>query len=490
MKLNEFNINKLANDVSLAADLALPKYDRSATKIGIVHLGLGAFHRSHQAYYTEQAMNQFGGDWGICGVSMRSTHLRDTMAPQDNLYTVAKLDNQDSFQVIGAIKEVLVAAEQLDQVLARLSDEATKLVSLTVTEKGYCLDAHGNLDLKNASIEQDLANTENPQSAIGIIALGLHLRFQAGIKPFNVIACDNLPANGQKLKNAVVQYCRFLSTELSEWVEQTVCFPNTMVDSITPKTEPETLDLVTEKTGLVDNAPVQREAFTQWVIEDCLTGEQPNWRDVGVIFSNDVAGYEHTKLRILNGLHSTLAYFGRVAGFTTVYQAVSDPTIKAFLLRLVDEEIIPSIEAPAGLDLHAYSRAIIQRFENSKIQHQLEQIACDGSIKIPVRSLEPVAENLAKGKPVKLLAMVVASWLRFIELKVLNSEELSDPLAEKLADVVSQFEQDAIKDVQKFVSLSGLFNSQLINSADFKQAFICAYQKLLDAQDYPQGALI
>ncbi|WP_111978707.1 mannitol dehydrogenase family protein [Algibacillus agarilyticus] len=490
MKLNNFNLAKLAEQQGDDSGLTLPKYDRSQTGIGIVHLGLGAFHRSHQAYYTEKALNEFGGDWAICGVSMRSTHTRDAMASQDNLFTIAKLDQQNEFQVVGAIKEVLVAAEQLDQVLERMTAATTKIVSLTVTEKGYCLDSAGNLDLALAGIKHDLLNQAIPSTAIGLISKALQTRKENGIAPFQVLACDNLPANGKKLKAAIVQYSRFISSELSDWISEQVNFPNTMVDSITPKTEQETIDLITNSTGLVDSAPVQRESFTQWVIEDCLHADIPHWDKVGVTYSNDVAGYEHTKLRILNGLHSALAYLGRVAGYDTVYQAINDSIIKKYLLRLVDEEIIPSIAAPAGLDLHVYSRDIIKRFENVKIQHHLEQIACDGSIKIAVRTLEPITENLQAARSIQLLSIVVAAWIQFVYLKAQQQQTLNDPNATQLIAIVSRFNNNAMNDIECFLAEEGIIPETLRSNVHFKQALTCAYQKIIDAGDSLQSALI
>ncbi|WAJ71907.1 mannitol dehydrogenase family protein [Catenovulum adriaticum] len=489
MNLNNKSLSHLAETGACNANITLPHYNRDQVKIGIVHLGLGAFHRSHQAYYTEQAMNQYGGDWGICGVAMRNETLRKNLSAQDGLYTIAKLADNNQFQVIGALKEVLVAQQEIEKVIDRMVNPDTKIVSVTVTEKGYCLNSAGLLDIKNPDIQHDLNNTNSPNSIIGIISLALFKRFSEQTPAFNVIACDNLPENGKKLKDAVLAFSQYLHPELVNWISQNVCFPNTMVDSITPKTEQATVDLVEAELGIKDLSPVQREMFTQWVIEDCLSGEQPRWQEVGVVFSNDVAGYEHTKLRILNGLHSTLAYLGCLTGFDTVYQAISEPLVKDFLLELVDQEISPSINLPKGLNLYKYSRDIIARFENSKIQHKLAQIACDGSIKISIRILEPMLENLRAGRPTKNLALVVACWIHFVVSEYKAGKSLNDPMAERLYAAVANFTDDNAANVAKLLNVEGLVCSELIQHPQFLPSIINAYSKLMRTQDNLLAAL-
>ncbi|MGJ8694323.1 MAG: mannitol dehydrogenase family protein [Thalassotalea sp.] len=460
-----------------SSQVILPSYDRNDVGIGIVHLGLGAFHRSHQAMYTEQVLNhEGGGNWGICGVSFRNETLQTQMNAQDCLYTMAILDVEDSFQVVGAIKEVLVVKTQTQAVLARMAASTTKLVSLTVTEKGYCLNADGKLDETLPEIIHDLSTPQSPTSAIGLLVSALHTRFNKGIKPFNVIACDNLPDNGRKLKSAVIQFAAQLSQDLAQWIEQEIQFPNTMVDSITPKTEAATVDLVHSKLGIKDSAPVQREQFAQWVIEDCPNMERPAWEKVGVVFTNNVESFEDAKLRILNGLHSALAYIGQLNGYESVYEAISDQNIKDFLVKLVDSEIIPTIAAPSGLNLHDYSRAIIARFENPKIKHLLSQIACDGSIKIPVRTLAPLAANLKHNRSVELLSVVVAAWLHFIRNSVLNEQQINDPLAKELSNAIIKHNLTGQLNVKEFIKLPGLVPEELSANESFLMSVETAYQ--------------
>jgi fructuronate reductase len=445
-----------------------PSYERDEINIGIVHLGLGAFHRSHQAMYTEQLVNlQGGGDWGICGVSFRNETLQGKLNSQDCLYTMAILDVEDSFQVVGAIKEVLVGNKQASAVLQRMAAATTKIVSLTVTEKGYCLNAEGVLDGSLPDIINDLASIDTPSSAIGLLVAALNMRFKNGIKPFNVIACDNLPDNGRKLKSAVIQFASKISAELAQWINKEIQFPNTMVDSITPKTEQATVELIEDKLGMIDEAPVQREMFAQWVIEACPHMERPEWEKVGVIFTPDVESFENAKLRILNGLHSALAYIGLLTGYDTVYQAISDEKIKGFLVGLVDEEIIPTIEAPKSLDLHNYSRAIIARFENPKIKHLLSQIACDGSIKIPVRTLAPIQNNIVANRDFKSLSIVVAAWIHFIRVSYEKKQALHDPRATELLTAVCKFQGNNNEDVRGFLDIKGLLPEPLKNNVSF-----------------------
>jgi fructuronate reductase len=462
--------------VNNATDVIYPSYKRGEINIGIVHLGLGAFHRSHQAMYTEKLLNmQGGGDWGICGVSFRNEALQIQLNSQDCLYTMAVLDVEGSFQVVGVIKEVLVVKNEASAVLARMAVETTKIVSLTVTEKGYCLNTEGVLDETLPEIINDLASIDMPSSAIGLLVSALNMRFKNGIKPFNVLACDNLPDNGRKLKSAVIQFASKISADLAQWISKEIQFPNTMVDSITPKTEQATVELIENKLGIIDEAPVQREMFAQWVIEDCPHMERPEWEKVGVIFTPDVESFENAKLRILNGLHSALAYIGLLTGYDTVYQAILDEKIKRFLVDLVDNEIIPTIEAPKGLDLHNYSRVIIARFENPKIKHLLSQIACDGSIKIPVRTLAPIQNNIVANRDFKSLSVVVAAWIHFIRVSYEQKQALNDPRATELLTAVSKFQGNNSEDVRGFLDIKGLLPDPLKNNVSFMTHIQDAY---------------
>ncbi|MCB1688136.1 MAG: mannitol dehydrogenase family protein [Halioglobus sp.] len=441
--------------------IAIPRYDRGKTGIGIVHIGPGAFHRAHQAVYTENAMNQSGGDWGICGVSLRSSSARDILSTQDFLYTLAIRDKTTRYQIIGAIKEILVAGEQSDAILSRLSAATTKIVSLTITEKAYCLNALGSLDLEHPDIAADLDNPRHPQSAIGFLVEGLRLRLASGVTAFTVLSCDNVSGNGDKLRRGVLDYARLIDEDLAGWISGNVAFPNSMVDSITPKTEDDTITSVSSAIGAQDDWPIQREAFTQWVIEENWSGERPDWQGVGVIFTNDVEGFEKAKLRLLNCLHSTLAYAGSLAGFETVYEATSDTRFRQFISGLAQNEIIGSFVPPRELDIGKYSQEIITRFLNPEIQHRLAQIAWDGSQKIQMRILPVIRDNLAADRPIRGLCMALASWFEFICRALTSGHEINDPLANTFSQMPALRDGDPAVVVESFLSIDAIFASDL-----------------------------
>jgi fructuronate reductase len=464
--------NKTLNNVAKNSSIITTSYDRENTQIGIVHLGPGAFHRAHQAVYTEDAMNFSGGDWGICGVSLRSATARDVLAEQDNLYTLAILDKNITYQIIGAIKEVLVASEQSKQVMERLTAKTTKLVTLTITEKGYCLGADGRLDLQNPDIARDLKNRNQPTSAIGYIVQALGQRQINNIDAFNVLSCDNVSGNGDKLRQAVIDYAAQLDESLAAWIEVNVAFPNAMVDSITPKTEGYTVDSVSKAIDVRDEWPIQREQFTQWVIEDNWNGPRPDWHKVGVVFTSDVVGFEKAKLRLLNCLHSTLAYAGSLAGFETVFDVTSDDAFYDFICKLAKDEVIGSFLPPKELDVESYSTEIIERFLNPEIRHLLAQIAWDGSQKVQMRILPIIEDNLKLGRSIKLLSLSLACWFEFICRALKEGKEIVDPMAANFTSTPKLFSDDISEVVNTFLSIDSIFSQELKNSVQLKEQLI------------------
>ena len=464
--------NETLANVAKNSAIITPTYDRENTDIGIVHLGPGAFHRAHQAAYTENAMNLAGGNWGICGVSLRSATAQKVLAQQDNLYTLAILDKNINYQVIGAIKEILVASEQSQLVMQRLSAATTKLVTLTITEKGYCLGADGRLDLQHADIAHDLSNRSQPISAIGYIVQALGQRKINGVTPFNVLSCDNVSGNGDKLRRAVIDYASQLDDDLASWIEVNVAFPNAMVDSITPKTEDYTIDSVSKAIGVHDEWPIQREQFTQWVIEDHWQGERPAWDKVGVVFTSDVEGFEKAKLRLLNCLHSTLAYAGSLAGFETVFDVTSDEAFYNFICKLANEEVIGSFTPPKELDVESYSKEILERFLNPEIRHLLSQIAWDGSQKVQMRIVPIIEDNLALGRPTKLLSLSLACWFEFICRALKQDKEIFDPLAADFAQIPALLSDDSAEVVNAFLNIESVFGLQFKQNTAFKNQLI------------------
>ncbi|RVU33293.1 mannitol dehydrogenase family protein [Rheinheimera riviphila] len=479
--------------------LALPGYltsgaDQSAQPgIGIVHLGPGAFFRGHQAWYTHQALKQ-GGDWRICAVALRSSDVSDALTPQDGLYTLAVMEQQTSYQLIGSVAEVLVAPKHFPQVLARLTAAATKYVTMTITEKGYCLNGAGVLDLQHADIVHDLqsfardlnscADSSQPKSAIGLLVKALQLRFTANVPPFVVISCDNLTDNGHKLKNALLTFAEKSSPALANWLKQQLISPCTMVDSITPATDDALRQAVAHELGLEDAWPIKREAFCQWVIEDILPADRPAWGKAGVIYASDVSAFEKAKLRLLNAPHSTMAYLGVLLGIETVYDAMQQPVLVRFLKALVEEEIQPSFQAPAELDVASYSADIFRRFENPSVRHLLAQIAWDGSQKLPMRLIPVIQDNLAAGRPIAKLALAIAAWCRFIRLRASQQAQgvtLVDPLAAQLLAVAAQCAEQANEpatEVALFLTLDAVFPPKLALDSRFVAALKNAYTSL------------
>jgi fructuronate reductase len=448
----------------LPQSVTRPRYDRENTGIGIVHIGPGAFHRAHQAVYTENAINQSGGHWGICGVSLRSSAARDALSRQDYFYTLAIRDKTIEYQIIGAIQEILVAKEQSDVVLERLLASTTKIVSLTITEKGYCLNADGSLDLKHSDIATDLENPRQPESAIGFLVEGLRLRYAAKVQAFNVLSCDNVSGNGDKLRKAVLDYAAQLDQQLTLWIAENVAFPNSMVDCITPKTEDYTIASIAEAIGLQDSWPVQRESFSQWVIDSNWTGDRPDWAGVGVVFTEDVEGFEKAKLRLLNCLHSTLAYCGSLAGYTTIYEATSDARLRSFIAQLAQTEIIDSFTAPDELNVAQYSQDIIDRFLNPEIQHLLAQIAWDGSQKIQVRTLPIIRDNLALQRPTQGLCLSLAAWFEFICQALKAGDTIVDPMADEFSRLPQLQNDNPASVVTGFLEIEKIFGTDLINN--------------------------
>lgn len=405
-----------------------PPY-RDRLQTGIVHFGPGAFHRAHQADYIDRLLHH-DRRWGIAAVSLRTVGTIDALRRQDGLYTLAILDSETSFRTIAAHNRFLGPgdAKAIRQLLA---EPATAVVSSTVTEKGYCLAGDGTLDFDHPDIVHDLAKRQEPVSLIGWLVLGLRDRRACGSSPFTPLCCDNMAANGKKLRSAVIAFAEKRDAELARWIEGEVRFPDTMVDSITPATDERLRELVRASTGFDDAVPVSREAYAEWVIEDALPHGFPGLASAGATVTDDVGAWEKAKLRVLNGSHSTLAYLGLLLGHETVAAAMDDPALSAFVRRLASEDILPSLE-PSALDLDAYVGETLQRFRNPAIHHRLAQIAWDGSQKLPYRLLDTIIDARASGRPIGRLAIPIAAWMLFVERQARSAGELVDPLAAQL----------------------------------------------------------
>jgi fructuronate reductase len=397
---------------------------------GIVHFGPGAFHRAHQADYVDRLLRH-DPRWGIAAVSLRSPGTVEALKRQGGRYTLAILDAETSFRTLAAHTRFFGPGEG-EGVRAMLRDPAVRIVSSTVTEKGYCLGGDGTLDLGHPDIVHDLRDAERPLSLVGWLALGLRDRREAGAPPFTPLCCDNMVSNGKKLRSAVLAFASRLDPELAAWIGGEAVFPDAMVDSITPATG-ESLRRRVREEGFEDEIPVSREAYSAWVVEDVLPPGSPDLAAAGVVLARDVGAWERAKLRILNGAHSTLAYLGLLIGHDTVADAMADAVLAAFVERLVREDIIASLE-PSPLDLHFYAGEILGRFRNAAIRHLLSQIAWDGSQKLPYRLLDTIAEARSAGRPVERPAIAVAGWMLFVERRARAGVEIVDPLAERLAE--------------------------------------------------------
>ena len=412
----------------LPADVARPRYDRAALRTGIVHLGLGAFHRAHQAVVTDDCLNAGATDWGIAAASLRSPDTRDALTPQDGLYTLAlREDDRQALRVIGAIGQCFVAPENPAALLAAMADPGVRIVSLTVTEKGYTADvASGDLRVDDPGVQHDLAHPEVPQTALGIVARALDLRRRAGAMPFTVLSCDNLPGNGQLTRRVLIQFATAQDAGFGKFIADQVACPSCMVDRIVPATTATDRALIAARLGMRDAWPVLAEPYFQWVIEDQFPTGRPDWERSGVEFAGNVAPFEAMKLRLLNGAHTTIAAIGRVAGCVTVAEAIGTPVIRAFITAYW-AEVAPTIAA--GIDMAAYTARLLTRFDNTALHHKCAQIATDASLKLPQRIVAPLRELTAMRRPVPVLGFALAAWIRSCQGADQNGTAmpLSDP---------------------------------------------------------------
>jgi fructuronate reductase len=392
----------------LPGSVRRPAFDPATLQCGIVHLGIGAFHRAHQAVFTEDAIAHAGGDWGIIGASLQRADVPDALAAQDCLYTVECLGAAARYRVMGVIRESLFAPRDRGPLLAALTSFTSHVVTLTLSEKGYCLAGDGALDFSHPDIAADVAAPHAPRSAIGWLALALAARRKNGTGPLTILSCDNLQSNGEKLANAVMAFAERAHAGLSPWIGANTAFPLTLVDCIVPASDTQHRARVQAALGMEDHASVQREEFAQWVIQDRFAGPIPGWGAVGAEIVPDIEGYQRLKLHVLNTAHSALAYLGLPRGHIYVRQAIADADLLHFLDNMMAEEITPAL---APLDVAGYWRKVKDRFANPMIDHRLAQIAEDGSLKLPQRLFPMLETNVKRGGPISRMARVVRAWL-------------------------------------------------------------------------------
>jgi fructuronate reductase len=453
---------------SLPDRIARPRYDRAALRPGIVHLGVGAFQRAHLAVVNEAALHASGDlRWGTVGVSLRQADTWNALVPQSGLYTVAIRDAaadgqaREALQVIGNLLDVLVAPDDPAAVLARLADDDTRIVSLTITEKGYHRDpATGTLNSTDPEIVHDIASATAPRTALGFIVHAMQLRRARSAAPVTLLSCDNLPANGDTLRGLVLAFAMHVDATLADWIATNCTFPNSMVDRIVPRTTDADRATVSEHLGLTDAWPVIGEPFLDWVVEDRFANGRPAWDKGGARFVARAEPFEKLKLRMVNGSHSALAYLGAVAGWRTVDRAIAVPALHRYLDTMLRDEIAPTLPALPGLDLEDYRARLLQRFANPALQHQTHQIAMDGSQKLPQRLLGTVRDRIAAGKPYDRLALAIAGWLHYLRGvdETGATHAIADPLAAALTERVAVIERsvhDGVTHVTQFAPVFG-----------------------------------
>ena len=445
---------------ALADRAATPRYDRSAVRPGIVHLGLGGFHRAHMARYTHDLMQQdpAATAFGIVGAGLLPVDARmhDALAPQDDLYTLVERDAAgEAITVIGALARTVFAGESTAALIGAMDDPAIRIVSLTVTEHGYCLNrATKQLDLAHPAIQRDLATPHQPASAIGVLVEALRRRRTAGLVPPTLLTCDNIQHNGDVLRGAVLALAERQEPALARWIEAEVSFPSTMVDRITPVTAAADTAWLRDVRGIDDAWPVFAETFTQWVIEDRFPTGRPAWENVGAQFVGDVAPYEFMKLRLLNGSHLAVSGMGRLIGYETIDESMADPLMARYMTALMDRETGPTVPPVPGIDLAAYKAKLVERFANPAIKDTVERVNTDAPINV---LLDPIRDRLAAGLPLDLLALALAAWLR----RVRGEDEGGRPIMVKhpLADLLRERAVAGGPDPRPLLAIEALFGA-------------------------------
>ncbi|MDV7104633.1 fructuronate reductase [Vibrio sp. TH_r3] len=465
--------------------ISRPTYDRSKLKSRIVHLGFGAFHRAHQALFTDEVTRKSDSNWGICEISLFSgIDLIQSLRQQDHLYSVVEKGAEfTDVKVIGCVKESLHPYfDGVEAVIDKMTEPQVAIISMTITEKGYCADpATGKLDKNNALIMADLQNPTQPKSALGYIVQALKIRRERGIGPFTVLSCDNVQENGHVAKMVIVEYARLLDTELSDWIEANVTFPCTMVDRIVPAATEDTLNEIEQLLGVKDPCGISCEPFRQWIIEDNFVAGRPNWNLAGAEFVTDVVPYEEMKLRLLNGSHSFLAYLGYLGGYKHISDTMTDHGYRKAAFDMMMQAQAPSLAMPKGTDLESYANLLIERFTNPSLKHKTWQIAMDGSQKIPQRLGGSLRFHLEHGSDFKWLAAAIAGWMRYVSAvdEQGNTIDVKDPMAQQLKAVCDKYGQN-ISVVRPLLAIETIFPADIGANQKVIDAVSSAYQSLID----------
>jgi mannitol 2-dehydrogenase len=465
---------------SLPKELPVPGYDRSRLRTGIVHFGVGGFHRAHEAMYVDRLMNNGEAmDWAICGVGVMPAdrRMQEVMDAQDGLYTlvVKAPDGTMQASVVGSIREYLFAPDDPEAVIEKMADEQTRIVSLTVTEGGYNFNAvTGEFVADNPDVQHDLQPGATPKTTFGLITEALARRRDRGVAPFTVMSCDNIQGNGHAARRSFVAFAALRDPELGKYVEQVVEFPNSMVDRITPVTTDEDREEVRKRYGVDDQWPVVCEPFTQWALEDAFNQGRPPFEDAGVQVVADVEPYELMKLRLLNASHQALCYFGYLAGYRLVHEVAQDPLFADFLLAYMDREATPTLEPVPGIDLDEYKHQLIERFSNAQVKDTVARLCAESSDRIPKWLLPVIRHNLETGGEILRSTAVVASWARYAE----GVDEQGRPIevVDQLRDVLMAAAQRQRDDPLAFIANRDVFGDLIDN-----ERFVTTYRSVLSS---------
>jgi fructuronate reductase len=467
----------------LSGRVTIPTYDRARLKCRIVHLGLGAFHRAHQAVYADLLAAEHGSDWGYCEVNLIGGEQQiAALKQQDLLYSVCEM-NADHWngRVVGVMRRALHAdVDGIEAVLAAMTQPEIAIVSLTVTEKGYCyLPSSSSIDKDHPLIQHDLQHPRQPRSAPGVIIEALRIRREKGLPAFSVMSCDNMPNNGRVARNVILALAKASDAGLAQWIEQHVTFPSTMVDRIVPAMTPASQEKITGVLGgMIDAAGIACEPFRQWVIEDNFVAGRPEWEKAGAELVADVLPYEEMKLRMLNGSHSFLAYLGYLAGYEYIDRCMEDAHYASAARALMINEQAPTLHT-RHVDLNAYAESLLGRYRNTGLKHRTWQIAMDGTLKLPQRMLDSIRIHLTQGTGYPLLALGVAGWMRYVGGvdDQGHAIDISDPLKDKLAQLVKG-SADGEERVKALLSLSSVFGDELPSNPQFVRSIVEAYALL------------
>jgi mannitol 2-dehydrogenase len=466
---------------SISGVVAVPTYDRSQVSVGIVHLGVGAFHRAHQAMYLDRLMNDATAlDWGICGVGVlaQDRAMKDALNAQDCLYTLIIKHPDGSLEprVVGSIVEYLLAPDDPEAVIEKMAAPTTRIVSLTVTEGGYNVHpVTGEFDVRNEAVLADAQPGAVPSTTFGLLVEALVRRRSRGLEPFTVMSCDNIQGNGHVARRMFTAFARLRSDELGVWVSQNVHFPNSMVDRITPVTTDEDRAVLAKRFGIVDAWPVVCEPFTQWVLEDHFALGRPPYEDAGVQLVSDVEPYELMKLRLLNASHQALCYLGYLAGYRYVHEVCQDPLFVAFLRNYMDLEGTPTLRPVPGVDLDLYKATLIQRFANPEVRDTLARLCAESSDRIPKWVLPVIREELANGGEISRAVLVVAAWARYAEGVDENGEAIT--VVDRLSEQLVAAAQSQRSDPTAFIAQRDLFGD-LIDDERFVSNYTSALESL------------